>query len=1092
MKQAPARLAVANRGEIALRVLRTAAARGLHTIALFADDDAGSLPVRFADTAVPLAGIGPAAYLDIDRIIEAARTAGADCIHPGYGFLSESAEFARRCQAAGISFIGPTAEQLELFGDKTAARALALDCGLPCLGDGRSVTVEQAVAWFDRLNDGEAMIIKAVSGGGGRGMRVIRRREEIEQAYARCCSEAEAAFGDGRVYVERLLPRARHVEVQVIGDTHGTCNHLHERECSIQRRHQKLVEIAPSPFLSEELRGRLCDASLELATRARLQNLATVEFLVDAAGGDDPGYYFIEVNPRIQVEHTVTETVLGLDLVAAQLDIAGGATLAEIELAPGRSPSPRGHAIQFRLNAERIGPDGSASPGTGRVEAWQAPSGPGIRVDTAACAGHVVSPRFDSLLAKLIVHDCGTDFTNVIARARAALREFRIDGVATNLGLLRALVEDPGRLAEPVDTGFLDQNLAGLLAAAPESTMESGGGTPHSGAARDVTLADDEHALEAPMQGVVVAILVEPGQTVPGGEPLLVLEAMKMEHVIAADTAGNVRRVTASIGDQVDEGQCLVVLEATGEDAEGREGTERLDPDLIRPELQELIDRRALTLDAARPEAVAKRHQRGGRTARENIAALVDGDSFTEYGSLIVAAQSARRSEEELRQVSPADGVITGIGTINAADFGERATRCLVVAYDYTVFAGTQGLRGHQKKDRVFDLAWQWRLPVVLFAEGGGGRPGDTDIEVVLESPSFLRFARLSGRVPLVGVVSGYCFAGNAALLGCSDVIIATRGANIGMAGPAMIEGAGLGRVAATDIGPVGMHARNGSVDIVVEDEQEAVDVARRYLGYFQGDLAQWRCADQRLLRHAIPENRARTYDVRRLLGILADENSVLELRREFGTAVLTALARFEGRAVGVIASDNASRGGAIDSPAADKATRFMQLCDAFGLPILNLLDTPGFMVGPESEKSAQVRHLARMFVTASHCQVPILTIVLRKAYGLGALAAASGSFHAGVFSVAWPTGEFGPMGLEGAVRLSHRRELDSVQDDAERKSLFDRLVAEHYRKGKAVRIAGQLEIDEVIDPAQTRDWIMHGLRTADGATGSGRFVDPW
>jgi acetyl-CoA carboxylase carboxyltransferase component len=436
------------------------------------------------------------------------------------------------------------------------------------------------------------------------------------------------------------------------------------------------------------------------------------------------------------------------------------------------------------------------------------------------------------------------------------------------------------------------------------------------------------------------------------------------------------------------------------------------------------------------------------------------------------------------------------MGNVNGGVFGQRPTRCLVVAYDYTVFAGTQGLRGHQKKDRVFELAWKWRLPVVLFAEGGGGRPGDTDIEVVLESPSFLRYARLSGRVPLVGVASGYCFAGNTALLGCSDVIIATRDSNIGMAGPAMIEGAGLGRCAPTDVGPVEMQARNGAVDIVVENEQEAVATARRYLSYFQGDLTEWRCADQRLLRHAVPENRARAYDVRRLIALLADEDSVLELRRDFGRAVVTALARIEGRAVGIIASDNARVGGAIDSPAADKAARFMQLCDAFGIPILNLLDTPGFMVGPEAEETAQVRHLARVFVTASHCQVPVFTVVLRKAYGLGALAAAAGSFHAAVFSVAWPTGEFGPMGLEGAVRLSHRRELEALDDEAERKALFDRLVAEHYQRGKAVRIAGQLEIDEVIDPAETRAWIVHGLETADmdehADGGSGRFVDPW
>lgn len=1096
MKRALCKLAIANRGEIAVRILRTAAGRGLQTVALYSDDDAESMHVRLADEAASLSGSGPSAYLDIDRIIAAAKEAGADCLHPGYGFLSESAEFARRCEAAGIVFIGPGPGQLELFGDKVAARQLALDCGIPCLGDGSTVTVEEAQDWFDALAGDAAMLIKAVSGGGGRGMRVVRRRGDIEEAYARCRSEALAAFGDGRVYVERLLPHARHVEIQVLGDGHGAWTHLYERECSIQRRHQKVVEIAPSPSLPDALRRRLCEAALTLASRAGLQSLATVEFLVETAAEADSAYYFIEVNPRIQVEHTVTEELLGIDLVDAQLAVAGGATLASIGLDSASLARPAGYAIQFRVNAERVRRDGTTTPGSGSIEQWNLPAGPGIRVDTGLRSGDTLNSRFDSLLAKLIVHTRADDFGEAVRRSRFALRELRIEGVATNLRLLRRLVDDPEFLSQQVDTGFLDRRLADLLGGEPEDIAARSDDARGPATLRDGPLSAEEQGVTAPLEGMVVEILAEPGQAVRQGDGLLVLEAMKMEHVVAAEIPGFVRRMMVSVRDQVVEGQTLAVLEVGEALEEGRKEDAGIDPDLIRPELQELFDRRRLTADDGRPQAVERRHQRGGRTARENIADLVDDGSFTEYGSLIVAAQTARRSDEELQRMSPADGVITGMGNINSDSFGERNTRCLVAAYDYTVLAGTQGLRGHQKKDRVFDLAWKWRLPVVLFAEGGGGRPGDTDIEIVLESPSFLRYARLSGQVPLVGIVSGYCFAGNAALLGCSDVIIATRHSNIGMAGPAMIEGAGLGRWEPGDIGPVEMHARNGAVDIVVEDEREAVATARRYLGYFQGDLEKWQCADQRLLRHAVPENRARAYDVRRLISLLADEGSVLELRREFGRAVVTALARIEGRPVGIIASDNARIGGAIDSPAADKAARFMQLCDAFGIPILNLLDTPGFMVGPRAEEKAQIRHLARMFVTASHCRVPIFTVVLRKAYGLGALAAAAGSFHAALFSVAWPTGEFGPMGLEGAVRLSHRRELEALDDEAERQTLFDRLVAEHYQKGKALRIAGQLEIDEVIDPAETREWIMHGLRTADTLghrTGDdNRYVDPW
>jgi acetyl-CoA carboxylase carboxyltransferase component len=518
--------------------------------------------------------------------------------------------------------------------------------------------------------------------------------------------------------------------------------------------------------------------------------------------------------------------------------------------------------------------------------------------------------------------------------------------------------------------------------------------------------------------------------------------------------------------------------------------------DLDRSDLAELRRRRLLLLDSTRSRATGRRHSSGKRTARENIAALCDEGSFREYGGMAVAAQASRRTSEELERDTPADGLIAGLGRVNGDLFGD-AGRCAVLSYDYTVLAGTQGQRNHQKKDRLFELVERLRLPVVLFAEGGGGRPGDTDFPVIsgLDTRAFALYARLSGLVPLVGIVEGRCFAGNAALLGCSDVIIATRDSNIGMGGPAMIEGGGLGIFAPEDIGPVGVQEPNGVIDIVVEDDVEAVAVAKRYLSYFQGSLPTWTMPDQQRLRELVPENRSTVYEVRDVVATLADDGSVLELRKGFGLGMVTALARVEGRPIGVMANNNRHLGGAIDAPAADKAARFMQLCDAFGLPVLSLCDTPGFMVGPEAEKTAQVRHFSRMFVVGANLSVPLMTIVLRKGYGLGAQSMAGGSFREPLFTVSWPSGEFGGMGLEGAVRLSMRRELAAVDDPGERDALFNRLVARAYERGKALSMATNLEVDDVIDPVESRPRVAAMLASLPATRPDTRrrsYVDTW
>jgi acetyl-CoA carboxylase carboxyltransferase component len=512
--------------------------------------------------------------------------------------------------------------------------------------------------------------------------------------------------------------------------------------------------------------------------------------------------------------------------------------------------------------------------------------------------------------------------------------------------------------------------------------------------------------------------------------------------------------------------------------------------------LERLRERLRATRDEGRPEAVAKRRKTGQRTARENLADLLDEGTFIEYGALALAGQRNVRSVEELIKLSPADGLICGLGTINGARFDEARSRAMVLAYDYTVFAGTQGLVGHRKMDRMLALAEKHRLPVVLFAEGGGGRPNDVDAQTVagLDTPTFLSFAALSGLVPRVGIVSGRCFAGNAALLGCCDVIIAAEDSTVGMGGPAMIEGGGLGTFKPEEVGPVEVQSKNGVIDVRVRDEAEAVAVAKKYLAYFQGPIATWTCADQTSLRSALPERRRRAYKIRPILDTLADTGSVLELRRDFGRSLVTALIRIEGQPFGVVANDTFHLGGAIDADAADKAARFLQLCDAFGLPILSLCDTPGFMVGPQAEKTALVRHVSRMFVAAASLSVPFFTVVLRKGYGLGAQAMAGGHFHAPFFTISWPTGEFGGMNLEGAVRLAMRKELEAIEDPAVREETFKAMVAAAYERGKAINMASLLEIDAVIDPAETRAWLLRGLRSVPKTARAGkrRALDTW
>jgi len=735
-----------------------------------------------------------------------------------------------------------------------------------------------------------------------------------------------------------------------------------------------------------------------------------------------------------------------------------------------------------------------------------------------------------------------------VAKTQRALSEFRLEGVGTNIPFLHNILAHPDLLSGAVHTRWVDEKLKELalapelrqrFVAAPVPGTASPAPAAEAGAAQagaaegfagarvksrdplalftfdqqvkseqkaaekpaEPTMAkgpDGTIGLAAPIQGTIVAISVAVGDQVRQGQQVAVVEAMKMEHVITARESGIIRGVTMAAGDVVREGYPIVFLEPAVVEGGAVGAAEAVDPDHIRADLQEVIDRHAFTLDENRPQAVAKRHALGNRMPRENIAQLADAGSFTEYWPLVVAMQHHRHDLETLRRQTPADGLLAGMCTINADIVAPDRARAMIVHYDYTVLAGTQGRRNHYKQDRMFELAHRARIPVVLFGEGGGGRPGDDNNgpRIAVDTTTFTTFSKLSGLVPLVSIVNGRCFAGNTALVACCDVIIATESTTLAMGGPAMIEGGGLGIYTPEECGPMSFQVPNGVVDILVKDEEAAVATAKKYLSYFQGPVEHWEAPDQRQLRHIIPENRLRLYDMREIIHTLADNDSVLEIREKFGVGIITAFIRVEGRPMGVIANNPHHLAGAIDSDGADKAARFLRLCDAFDIPVLSLMDCPGMMVGPDVERTGLVRHCVRLFNTGANMTAPFFGVVVRKAYGLGVQAMLGAGSLVGFFTVAWPTAEFAGMNIEGSVKLGYRKELMAIEDPEARRAEFDRRVTTAYETAKAVNAGVGGGLDDVIDPAETRAWIMMGLRSqppqAPRTEKKHAYIDTW
>jgi acetyl/propionyl-CoA carboxylase alpha subunit/acetyl-CoA carboxylase carboxyltransferase component len=1075
-----AKVLIANRGEIAVRIARALAELDVASVAVFAEEDAASLHVLRADQAVALAGRGAAAYLDQDAVIAAARATGCDAVHPGYGFLAENAGFARRCAEASLVFIGPSAEALALFGDKAAARRLALAEGVPlAAGTTEATTLEEALAFARGLSPARPVMLKAIAGGGGRGIRIVENVADLPEAFARASSEAQAAFGVPDLYIEELITGARHLEVQVAGDRGGEVMHVFERECSLQRRQQKLIEIAPAPMrvggFDAELRDGMFAAALRLARAARVHTLCTFEFLVDERARR---FVFMEANPRLQVEHTVTEEVMGVDLVQTQIALAAGSSLAELGLSPASLGTPRGFAVELRVNMERIQPDGSAAPTGGTLTAFEPPSGAGIRVDTFGYPGYATTTSFDPLLAKVIVSVPHGTLADAFARGYRALCELRIDGVHTNVALLQALLLRPELREGIFDTRFVERHLPELLAANvthPQLHAKTAARVDATAAAMAIEGPEGSTPVVAPMGGHVVAIPVKEGDAVSATTTVAVIEAMKMEQAIVAGRAGVVRLLAVTKGDRVAPEQPLVFLELSAVAGEGNGDTQAADTDADFAHLAEVRARQLALLDEARGEAVEKYRKRAALTARERIAYLCDEGSFHEIGGLIRSAHAA--------SFAPADGIVGGSAKIDGRSV-------LILSQDFSVYGGSSGRLGGVKMERVARQALQQGLPLVMLLDGGGHRiqDGQSSREYAPAMPLFHDLARMSGWVPMVSAVLGAGFASNTNYSGMADFVVMVRGqSTMGLAGPALVR-AGTGEeISIEALGGAGAQVdRHGLADHATESEETALDSLRRFLAYLPANarepaprVASWAPSrDAGEIASIVPANSRRSYDVRRVVRCLADEGSVFEVKPTYARNIVTSLARMGGRPVGFIANQPLVQSGMLDSPACEKASHFIALCDAFGLPLLYLMDVPGASIGSPAERTMLGRRSARMLFELGHATVPRLSVILRKGYGLGYVAMNGGRSFDAEACFAWPTAEICAMSVEGSVDVAFRRDYEKAEDPAARRQ---ELIDEIRARISPVLAAEGFGVDDVIEPAETRDRLLEVLDRVPG-----------
>lgn len=1112
------RVLVCNRGEIAIRIAKAASLLGIESVGIHAAEDERSLhnAVCTRSVRLPAAASGDpvAAYLDAPSIVEIAKANQCDCVHPGYGFLSENAEFAELCAANDIKFIGPAPDALRLFGDKVAARTLAVELGIPVV-PGSSAPVAD-VAQARDLIAAELrypVMLKAAAGGGGRGMRAVNSAAELPEALERCASEAGAAFGDSAVFIEQLVVNPKHIEVQVLADQHGHQLHLYERDCSVQQRNQKVLEIAPAPDLAGELRANMFADALKLVAASGYESAGTVEFLVEPETGR---YYFIECNPRVQVEHTITEQITGFDIVEAQFRIAGGVSLAELGLPDQASvPVPNGFAIQARVVAQ----------GPGTLSAYKEPTGPGVRVDGCGYAGYTPPGQFDPLLAKVIGRSNSTgSYASALSRTLGALNEFHLSGLPTNLPQLRLLLDN-----EQVVAGDARTTLIEGLSGAADTASPSSAGTPvqfleeHAGsvASRGTPidlqatpmpeLREDvgQEAIRTPMAGAVVEVPVKVGERVAAGDTLLVLSAMKMETVVSAPCAGVIEELQPlSVNDSVASRQIFALLtptNATGDTA-NEYGAQSWAPTLKEVETLRSLAAARFAADTEDPGVIRQRN-RGKLTCRERIDLLLDDNSFREVGS--IAGFASYDEDGSIAAFTPANSV-GGWGNIKG-----RTT--IVCADDFTSRGGHADGAIGAKSGYLDRLAIEMCIPSVRLLDGssGGGsvaamvpeqkKSGESNAKessgaikagrprVAGGGGSFLpghlgstMYAEQLSTVPVVNLLLGSVVGIGAAkaVLGHFSVMVRDV-AQLFVAGPPVVSHAMGYEVTKEELGGWHIHCKNGSVDNLAEDESQAMEMARRFLSYLPPSVYEAppvvACSDpierrEEQLFTIVPRKRTTTFDVRRAIELMADEGSFFEIGPLWATDQITGFVRFNGHPLGVIASDSQhTNGGALTADGCNKLKRHLDLCDLFHIPVLNLVDNPGFAVGIEHEINSTIRRGGEWMVAFAQVSVPIFTVVMRRSFGV------AGNNYATPRSrpstrVIWPAADTGGIPPEGGIEAAYKRQLAEAEDPV---ALKAELMARIESARGPVGPLNRFQMEEMIDPRDTRRYICEWVERA-------------
>ncbi len=1120
------RVLIANRGEIAVRIASAAAALGMESVAIYADADSASLHIHQADVsaALPkLSGDPVADYLNADAIVELALQHDCDCVHPGYGFLSENAEFARSCENAGLTFVGPGADSLRLFGDKVAARALAQSLDISVVPGSDTAMADADAAAAIAAQIGYPVMLKAAAGGGGRGMRLVDAAHDMRDAFERCASEAAAAFGSADVFIEKMIQHPRHIEVQILADSHGNCVHIHERDCSVQLRNQKVIEIAPAPNLSASLRESLYADALKLAHGNNYINAGTVEFLVLPQSDQ---YFFIECNPRIQVEHTITEVISGIDLVEAQFRIAAGDTLADIGLDSQQSVgTPRGYAVQARVVAN----------GSGTLTAYKEPSGAGIRVDAAGYVGYTPAPQFDPLLAKVIAStSAASSYAAALERTSRALADFHIAGLGTNLRQLITILAHPDLKNGDARTTLLTENTQ-LTQTAPATTaamhdtltflqrqatlagastiLSDGANIPVTSITHSTSfeLQDGEQQIESGMAGSVVDVAVASGDSVVAGDTLFVISAMKMESLITAPCSGTITQLLPiSAGDTVSAGQALAVIAPAGDtSSQIRDyGDDSWAPTLTDMQTLRQLAAERLSVESRDPGVVRQR-SRDKLTCRERIDLLLDPGSFREVGS--VAGFASYDTDGEISAFTPANSV-GGHGRID----GRAAIVC---ADDFTSRGGHADGAIAAKSTYLDQLSIELKVASIRLLDGssGGGsvatmvpeqrKDGDSAAKessgaIAAGKPrvaggggSFLpghlgstMYAEQLSIVPVVNILLGSVVGLGAAkaVLGHFSVMVKDI-SQLFVAGPPVVQHAMGYEISKEDLGGWHIHCRNGSVDNLAESEAEAMQMTRQFLSYLPNSVYEAPTVipptpndpadrQEEALFTLVPRKRTMAFDMRRAIELMADQVSFFEIGRWWGCDQITGFARFNGHTLGIIASDSQhTNGGALTADGCDKLRRHLDLCDLFHLPVLNLIDNPGFAVGLEHEIAGTIRKGGEWMIAFAQLSVPIFTVIMRRSFGV-----AGNNFAtpraAPSMRVVWPAADAGGIPPEGGIEAAYKRQLAEAADPAKlRAELEARIESARGPMGPLNRF----QMEEMIDPRDTRSHICNWVEIA-------------